>query len=143
MDNFELIAFVIGILYFLFGSSKKKKERPKPHHRAPKRTESTPSLEDILRELTGQQTLTKPQVEEQPVHELEKTQQAKPKPAEEVAYTDPLVHHARTGKPISAIRKEIRKEKGLEVETSTTEFDLRQAVINDAILRRPYGDPLP
>ena len=149
MDNFfELLPFIIGILYFVFGKGKKKKESPKPRHPRPKTSSSTPSIEDILRELTGESP-QKSKPEPEPVYT--------PEPETPVPFEP--VYEGR--KSLETIQPEVKKDasgdyehssakmKALELvdfveldddedEGPSIEIDLRQAVIYDAILNRPY-----
>ena len=147
MDNFfELLPFIIGILYFVFGGRKKKKESPKPNHRQPKRTSNTPSIEDILKELTGESSQRRPEPE--PVHtpdyELDPWESAvdeRIRVSEENAtdvYVDQYDHNADTGESIEKIHEEILEEQHLVYDTNERDFDLRTAIINEAILNRPY-----
>ena len=133
MDNFfELIPFIIGILYFVFGRGKKTKEKPRPRRSTPQPTKNTPSLEDILKELTGE--LSPEPSAAEPVREAVEEQIKE----EEIVYQDPFVHDADTGPSLKEIREELLEAKHLEVQEQEKEFDLRQAVINEAILNRPY-----
>ncbi|MFY0644048.1 MAG: hypothetical protein JXR19_06245 [Bacteroidia bacterium] len=132
MDNFfELLPFIIGILYFVFGRGKKTKETSKPRKRQPQPTKNTPSLEDILKELTGESSQPTPK-EVVPEVVLE------PIEPEEPVYEDTIVHDADTGPSIDEIRKKLQEEKKLEVQDRVMDFDLRQAIINETVLNRPY-----
>lgn len=137
MDEFfELLPFIIGILYFVFGVGKKKKDSPKRRSPRPKSEPTTSSLEDILRELTGEAQQSKPAPE--PVPEYVEEPEA-PVEHKSIAleYKDQYVHDADTGRSMVEIREEMMEEKGLE-EGEKISFDLRQAIINDTILNRPY-----
>lgn len=141
MDNFfELLPFIIGILYFVFGGRKKKKDSPKPRHQKPKTPESTTSIEDILRELTGETKATpKPKTQAAPVKQ---TPDVKEKPLEtispEITYNaDGDYAHSSEKMKEREIIDFVELEKSSE-DSSSIDFDLRQAVIYDAVLNRPY-----
>lgn len=149
MDNFfELLPFIIGIAYFLFSGRKKKKDSPKRSYESPKTDTSTPSIEDILRELTGEkpsQKAIKPDIPAyEDVEREEMIWERKPTPKIKVevddTYVDPYEHHSDTGKSLNLIREELEEEMNLTPKPTVVEFDLRQAIINDAILNRPYQD---
>lgn len=57
----------------------------------------------------------------------------------QAVYQDHIEHSGRQGKKLKEIRKEISDEQHLKQPKAEIEFDLRQAVINDAILNRPYS----
>ena len=144
----ELLKFlpiVLYVLYRLFSGGKKKQPRPKPQKRKqdrPKRTTtSTPSLEDILRELSGEPAKkVEAQPEPRPKPKLKRTR----RPIEIEDHSKEILvdynHDADTGPDIKTIRQELDEERGIKKsESSDVEFDLRQAIINDAILNRPYS----
>jgi hypothetical protein len=138
----ELLKFlpiILYVLYRLFGGSKKKQPEPKPQRQKqerPKRPNtSTPSIEDILRELSGETSkkeepkrISKPKRERKSIEIVDHSKDVR------VDYN----HDADTGPNLKEIRKELDEEKGLRDADDKIEFDLRQAVINDAILNRPY-----
>ena len=116
MDNFfELLPFIIGILYFVFGRNKKTKESPKtPSNRKPK-TSTRPSLEEVLRELTGDIV---PEEKPKAVPVQEYIPEEPKAIAKEEVFEDPIDHHADTGKSLAEIKQKIREEKvqrGFEV----------------------------
>lgn len=126
------------MLYRLFSGGKKKQPEPKPQRRKqerPKRTStSTPSLEDILRELSGE-TIKKEEPKPEPKPQPRRVR----RPIEIVDHSNDkrieYNHDADTGPQLKDLQPDSKEvEKGIEVE-----FDLRQAVINDAILNRPYS----
>jgi len=144
-DFIEIIAFVIGLLYFIFRSNKKKEEKAKrvppqrrqtsqPNNSAPAGESKAESLEDIFREIVRQQ------------------QNPTPTPTREPAKT--IVIEEEHEKPLfQQERSELHKRREkivieteeLEDEELPTVFhdlgrkiDLKQAVIHDAILNRPY-----
>lgn len=95
------------------------------------------SIEDILKELNsefeGRQAPVPP-----PVKATPKVEKKPEKVIPVERYDDPVEHHVNTGKSMAEIRKEIKKEKHMVDEEFEVDFDLTQAVINDAILNRPY-----
>jgi len=125
-----LLLIGIGLYYYLQSRNKDKKTQKKPTRRpgpqAPQ-TNPTPTsnpkttLEDILRELVEEEPPRKPEPRAKIKHvEIDKSVR-KPKSAE----TTPR------SKPVKRIKR-------IEVEEiDASNFDLRQAVINDAILNRP------
>jgi hypothetical protein len=140
----ELLKFLpilLYVLYRLFSSGKKKQPTSKPQKRKqerPKRTStSTPSIEDILRELSGE-----PKQKEEPKPVPKPKQKRTRKPIEIVDHSKDLRvdynHDADTGPSLQVLRSEMNKEKGLDNEKVEVDFDLRQAIINEAILNRPY-----
>jgi hypothetical protein len=138
----KYIIIAVIIAFRFFAGSKKKEQLPNKGSKSAKRsstTKSTSSLEDILRELSGE-TSAKPV----------------PKPAAKVKPTGNKIeiedhqydfrpeyeHHADTELDLTEVRAEIRQSQGLgrieiEKEYSEVEFDLRQAIISQTILTRP------
>lgn len=109
-------------------TSPKKNRRPQA---------STTSLDDILRELTGETVKQK---------KAPKPAVAKPKQSEKIVIEDhqydfrpEYEHHADLDGPsLEEIRSDIAKDQRLEVEhTDLENFNLRQAIIAQTILTRP------
>lgn len=124
----------------MFGGKRKQRKTNSPQKRQkPAPTQSSPSLEDILRELTGEVTKPKPEPQPVPVYEPEPEVVKK---KEESKFHD-YDHNADTGSSMAEIRQEILEEKyrdfELEEEGKAIEFDVRQAIIQEAILNRPYA----
>lgn len=144
MDEFlKFLPLIAYVVYRIVAGGKKTQEKRKVKPRTqskpkPKPKTSTPSLEDILRELSGEsRQQAKPIVQ-------------KPKPKKRVRQKIDIVDHskderieyvhdANTGKSVSAIREEILEEQGLDKSEEHIEIDLKQAIIYDAILNRPHN----
>lgn len=125
----------------MFGGRKKKKDSPKPRQRQPKTTESTTSIEDILRELTGESAT--PRSEPKPRYEPD------PEPVnhreEPLETIEPEITYSKDGDYAHTSEKMRAREivdfvqlEEDEEDRASIEIDLRQAVIYDAILHRPY-----
>jgi len=132
MELKNIIFMVLGILYFIFRASGNKDKSTKEPDQKPQqnsRSGSTPSIEDILRELTGEAPRSSPKV----------VKQKKAKPVE-VEQNE----HEKYRETVSArqTRRPLKLIEDLPIaepeQTDSFEFDLRQAIINDAILNRPY-----
>lgn len=131
MDIKQILLLVgIGIYYYLKYRSGNKEEQKKPVKRArPKAPPANPtpvdqsktSLEEILRNLVEEEAPRKPKPRAKIKHV-------------EVDQTTPKAKSAET-----TPRRTTEKKKRIEVEDldAAIDFDLRQAVINDAILNRP------
>jgi type IV secretory pathway VirB10-like protein len=141
MDNIaELIPFIIAILYFVFGRGKKKKNAPNPNRPKPakKPSTATTSLEDILRELSGE---TAPKPKPKPATKPQPAYVAPPQPIESdpdymAAEYNKISHH-NSDKDIATIRKEIDEATRRENKKVEIPFDLKDAIIYDAIMNRP------
>lgn len=138
MELKNIVLLILGILYFIFrASGNKEKSAKKPGQRPQQSSEgggSTPSIEDILRELTGEAPrTTQPPVE----HKMNKVKKVKPVVVEQNEHEKyrETVAARQTKRPIKIVEELPKVD--LE-QTESFEFDLRQAVINDAILNRPY-----
>jgi hypothetical protein len=132
------------MVYFLFGRGKKKKESPKTTGPATAEKPRAKNLQDILREL-GEEIQEQTEMREagykpevQAIEERSNSPLMKEQSVED--YKDVVNHNAETGKTMEFIRDEM--EKGayhpMEDMADVLEVDLRQAVIYDAILNRPY-----
>jgi hypothetical protein len=143
MDKFfELLPFIIAAIYF-FGRSKKKDgnaEKPKPQPRrrpsmqkvpTPRRKDAVPTLEDILRELSGE-NMGRKKPESQPQTEMKST-------SESPSFKK-IERPSRTRKPITPIKKleVIEDVSDLGEETVNSDFDLEQAIIAQTILEKKY-----
>lgn len=124
--DIQVVLIILGILYYLFRPSGKQKKanapRPKSDHNP------TPSIEDILRELTGQTQVVPPP-------KLKKPATVKIKPEPVAAVNVASENQPRRVRPQRQAENQYSTE---EVEKEEVVFDLRQAIINDAILNRPY-----
>jgi len=131
VDFFEIIAFVVGLLYFLSRSNKKDKNKkrtaPRPANRpqqgrpqSQQPADKEQSLEDIFREIMRQQ---------QPQPKVEVVQE---KPAEP-AVKEPAM--PRVTPTVS--EKPAKSNSSSKYHELHTEIDLKQAIIYDAILNRP------
>lgn len=143
MDKFfELLPFIIAAIYF-FGRSKKKDgnaETPQPQQRrrpsieresAPRRKDAVPTLEDILRELSGENA-GRNRPESQPQTEIKSV----PKTP---VFTD-IERPSRKRRPIPPTKKleVIEDVSDISGELSSDDFDLEQAIIAQTILERKY-----
>ncbi|MEN8696352.1 MAG: hypothetical protein ABF321_04605 [Bacteroidia bacterium] len=140
---------IIGaILVFRFlAAGKKKEEKPKSRPKSVKRKKastSTTSLEDILRELSGEPAKAKQPVPEKQYETV--SQQRKRKKIEiedhQHDFRPEHEHHADVDLDLGEVRDEIRESQGLKLEEEEThalsvDFDLRQAIIAQTILNRP------
>ncbi len=147
-DFIEIIAFVIGLFWFIFRSNKKKEEKAKDKRQAapqrqrqarPQPTSSAPqkeeSLEDIFREIIRQQQGSpspppKPKIievkeEETPFH-LTKRKASRTRKEEKV--------------PKVVLEEDEKYEPAMIERVQGKYVDLRQAIIHEAILKRPYQD---
>jgi hypothetical protein len=132
MDTQQIVLIILGILYFLFRSSgdKSKKSKPRPQNRGSDQHSSsekrTTSIEDILRELSGQSQEV-PQIKKTPVKEKANTET-------KVPYKPPVNVESKKVDPIEPVIAESVDKK----ESKNINFDLRKAVIYDAVLNRPH-----
>ncbi|MDA8886035.1 hypothetical protein OAD66_05040 [Bacteroidia bacterium] len=146
-DLFKFIPIALWILYKIFGSSKAKEQKPKRRtNPQPKPAQSTPSLEDILKELSGESSK-----EQRPIPapvakatKMERQSLAEERKRESINLVDhqydfrpEYEHHADTGESLQTIRKEIEEVKGITLEEEVDNFDLRKAIIAQTILTRP------
>lgn len=141
-DYIKFIPIALYVIYKLVGGSKKKEQKPQKTRKAGKSTSApTTSLEDILRELTGQEPAA-----------------AKPEPTPSRArhkkiemvdhqhdFRPEYEHHADTELDLAEVRADIRKSQGLgrievEEEYDDVDFDLRAAIIAETVLNRPQYD---
>lgn len=137
-DLGELIPIILLAAYYLFRPSKKDQQKQQPKRQRPQPS-STKSLEDIMRELMGEESKAETIVEE-PTKEEEVTQKMEDDYSEFME-ENPYANY--TGQVSDAKKKSIisdrvtlNEEHGIE--KREIEVDLRQAVIYDAILHRPY-----
>ena len=127
MDTKQILILIgFAIYYFLRanGNKDKKQKKAAPKRAQPRPTSAKPqkSLEEILRDLANQgEEVEKPKPKPvPPAYEYEKpVEQPKPTVKKEYKVTAPLEVHETD-------------------EEDSAEFDLKQAVINDAILNRPW-----
>lgn len=149
----ELIKFLpiaLYVAYKLFGGGKKKKQKPNSRPKATKRKSSettTPSIEDILRELKGEKPVAREveqPIEEQPVYETLSQQRERKKletKDHQYDFRPEYEHHADVKLDLEEVRTEIAKAQGIQrIETKETQpiqFDLRQAIVAQTILNRP------
>jgi hypothetical protein len=126
MDTKQILILIgFAIYYFIRSSGKKNKEQQQ--RAAKQRPQNTPapkperSIEEILRDLAGE---TAPKVE-------------KPK-YKEVPKKEIVIESATENKPRREHKSEPFKTSQIAEDNDEVEFDLRQAIINDAILNRPH-----
>ena len=137
-DYIKYIAIGAFLLFRFILAGKKKQESANKttsgkKNQNPQR--STSSLDDILREFTGES----PRQEEHSTPVTVKPKKWEKQEIEEDQYDVKHVneHHADTGRSLKKIRLEITKEQGLEEHDDAENFDLRQAIIAQTILTRP------
>lgn len=134
----ELIKFLPIVLYLVyraFSAGKGKEEKPKPRPVEQKKPARKPStIEDILRELR-EETMDVPKP--QPVVQKKKAPTKIKFEDHQYDFVPEYEHHAKESKPLSKIRLEIAEDQRALPEVDAEDFDLRQAVIYDAVLNRP------
>ncbi len=149
-DFIKFIPIVLYLAYRFFGGDKKKEQKPNSRPKPAKRKtpqKSTPSLEDILRELSGEKVPQREVAPEpEPVYETV-AQQRKRERIEiedhQYDFRPEYEHHADVDLDLAEVREEISRAQGLKVEsnedtpTESGVFDLRQAIIAQTILNRP------
>ncbi len=146
-DLFKFIPVALWILYKIFGSSKSKEQKPKRRNNPqPKQAQPTTSLEDILKELSGESSKKQKPIPA-PVAKATKMKRsslAEERKRESIKLVDhqydfrpEYEHHADTGESLQNIREGIEEVKGITLEEEVSNFDLRQAVIAQTILTRP------
>lgn len=147
-DLIKFLPIALYIAYRLFGGGKKKEQkpnsRPKPAKRKPTQ-KSTPSLEDILRELSGEKAPQQKEAVPEPVVETLAQQRKRERikiEDHQYDFRPEYEHHADVDLDLSEVREQISRAQGLKVEsagelTESIEFDLRQAIIAQTILNRP------
>ncbi|MCB9262362.1 MAG: hypothetical protein H6607_08315 [Flavobacteriales bacterium] len=128
MDIEKLLPLILIALYYLFGkkSSDEKKKAPKPVAQKRPTASSKPqkTLEDIIRELSGQ-----PEEKE-----------SKPAERKKIKHTheaDIPMESLETKKYVRPRIESKSTRRVMAEEAEEIDFDLQQAVINDAILNRP------
>lgn len=155
MDFWDLVPFIVGALY-LFSKGKSKEVPPKPQAPRPQpKTKTTePSFEEVLRELMGDVS-RQPQVVTEPPAPKTLAEER----SEQRSFETPVkkkkgktVHiesiESRTWSYDDHIEDEIKEEKRThheidrhfaieQIGLKAEDIDLRNAVIYDAILRRP------
>ena len=151
-DLFKFIPIALWIIYKLVGGGKKKERKPNSRPKPAKRNtpeKSTPSLDDILRELSGEKTTNKTETSvppAQPVYETLAQQREREKieiEDHQYDFRPEYEHHADVGESLTELREDIRESQGLGtkgLEESTEDevgFDLKQAIIAQTILARP------
>jgi len=141
MDSIlEYLPFIIAILYFVFGRKKKDvKQKPKRQQRKPSNpTTTTPSLDDILKELRGEVAKAVPKKMPPPTP----VESENPKidiVDHQYDFRPEYEHHADTGPSIEDIHEEIDEDRVVGTSIiNASEIDARQLIIMDAILNPPY-----
>jgi len=137
-DYIKYIAIGAFLLFRFILAGKKKQESANKttsgkKNQNPQR--SIPSLDDVLREFTGES----PRQEERPTPVTVKSQKAKKVEIEEDQY-DVSNEYEKVGDSIPSlvrIQEDIAQEPALEVHDDAENFDLRQAIIAQTILTRP------
>ena len=120
-----LILVGFAIYYFIRSQGNKDKDKKAtPKKRAQQRPDSAPqrSIEDILRDLAGE---SKP---------VQREKEIFIEPEKEVVVATENQPRRSHSEPVPTKKMEVEQDD----EDGETTFDLRQAVINDAILNRPH-----
>lgn len=130
MDFIEILAFIIGLVYFIMRANRKSEKEAAKKVRPSAPSEETESgneksLEDIFREIIQQQTPA-PKV----IHVEE--------PPQPQAVPAGRLNTPKRAKIIPVLES-IPEEVPVQITTTDFDFDLKQAVIYDAILNRPYS----
>jgi hypothetical protein len=141
MEILEYWPIILGVLYYLFRSGKNKEKEsrrraPSDDVGEPMTTEDTDweenPVESILDEIRRIQESQKKKIESKPEPQpIEPPVVKKPKPK-----SRKTMEERRIESVVAAEEKRLAEEAAQEEEK--VEFDLRQAVINDAILNRPW-----
>jgi hypothetical protein len=136
-DFLKFIPFILYGLYKLY-SSKESKPTPKSNPKRVKRNApvpSTPSLEEILKKLTGEAPTPNTPVD---------VPREKVKANKKIEIVDhqydfrpEYEHRAETGPSLDKIRKNLEVSVPDEVDNEDVVFDVRQAIIAQTILNRP------
>lgn len=139
MEILEYWPLILGILYYLFRSGKnKEKERrraqPTGDIGEPMTSEEAESygdpMESILDEIKRvKQTQTK---------KIEDTPDIEPVVLEEIPRKPERLRRTMAERRIAGVVEAAAKKAEEELEEDPVEFDLREAVIYDAILNRPW-----
>ena len=140
----KYIIIAVFLAFRFFAGSKKKEELPNKRSKSSKRTsttKSTSSLEDILRDLSGE-TARQPKLA--PIAKTMSNSKGSKIDIEDHQYDfrPEYEHHADTKLDLAEVRAEIRESQGLgriqvEEDYGEVDFDLRAAIIAEAILTRP------
>ncbi|MBR9861433.1 hypothetical protein GYB22_11955 [bacterium] len=141
MDISEYIWIIGAVLYFLFSRGKRKEESPNaPKPKSKKQSRPRKSLEDILKELSGEGEFVP-----QPEPVVKKKPKARSRKKIEIhehneIYEDTINHDGDTGETIEILREKLESERirRLQLEEYKRDFDLQQAVVYDAIMNKPY-----
>ena len=144
-DIFKFLPFALYVVYLLFRKGKKSEENPnrrtRPERRAPRpRSKPVTSLEDILRRIEEEaEEYVRPEPEPAPVQpKVEKQPEVVVEVAPSSGLHQDMSHHVNTGKNMATLRAEMEAKQNLAVDIDVMEVDLKQAVLYDAILNRPY-----
>jgi len=136
-DFFKFIPIALWVLYKIFGGSKSNEQKAKPKQKKRPNTTSTPSIEDILKELSGDFTAEK---KVKPV-KAKKKKESKRKKIEiddhQHDFRPEYEHHADTGPSLESIKEEMKVVELGDEPNGSPEISLRDAIIYDAILNRP------
>ncbi|MBT8326177.1 MAG: hypothetical protein KJP21_00555 [Bacteroidia bacterium] len=146
-DFLKFLPIVLWLLYKAFGSGKKKEQKPKQRPvRQKKQPKHSATLEEILKELSGESTSkpVEPTVPEQSIKEY-KAAKEESRSNEKIELVDhqydfmpEYEHHADTGPDLNEIREEIELEKLSYVEEDyRVDINLRDAIVYETILNRP------
>ncbi|PCJ65224.1 MAG: hypothetical protein COA58_10205 [Bacteroidetes bacterium] len=136
---------IIGLVlaFRLFGRSKKKQQNtnqaPRQNKKPIKPLVTSSSLDDILRELSGEPKRSAEVAVPEPVAKTENNRERKKIDIVDHQYDfrPEYEHHSDTGPSIDTIREDIVEIQDVDEERGESDFDLRQAIIAQTILTRP------
>lgn len=135
-DFFKYIPIALWVLYKIYGRSKSNEQKTKSKQKKG-RNSSTPSLEDIFKELSGDLTKEKPV---KPVNRKKKNPEPKKINIQDQQddFRLEYEHQADAGLISEHTKDQLEVVKMEEDEAEgKSQIDLREAIIYDAILNRP------
>ncbi len=139
MDLIELIPIILVALYYIFRPGKKQGEQGQGReHETGRETQSEQrSLEDIIREVMEGKPRPKPVYKEPKLEPVpEPVEEPEVVPGIYESYTG-VLDNEKNSRSNNKLDLKVRLEH-TEDEEDEIEFDLRQAVINETILNRPW-----
>ena len=146
-DLLKFLPIVLWLIYKFFGSGKKKEQKPKQRPvREKKQPKHSATLEEILRELSGENTAkpAEPEVPELTVKEYKASQDDKREKKKielvdhQYDFMPEYEHHADTGPDMKEMRLELDSSKKAFVEDDyRVDINLRDAIVYETILNRP------
>lgn len=137
----KYIIIAVILAFRFFAGSKKKEQLPNKRTKSAKRKgtdESRTSLEEILKELSGEPSKSEPV----PVPKREPVRSKIELEDHQYDFRPEYEHHADVDLDLFEVQSDIRESQGLgriqlEEDYGEVDFDVRQAIIAEAILTRP------